>query len=109
MTGTRGRGAHLAWPGTAKGSATGWRWDWKRAPNGTETDGEAVLLCVHAGRREPREKKKKKPRETPHNTKKKKKKKGGVWLGPRDGHRGQGQHGRRHRSRGRGREGSDPC
>ena len=33
----------------------------------------------------------------------------GVWLGPRDGRRGLGQHGRRHRSEGRGREGSDPC
>ena len=33
----------------------------------------------------------------------------GVWLGPRDGPRGLGQHGRRHRSEGRGREGSDPC
>ena len=33
----------------------------------------------------------------------------GVWLGPRDGPRGLGQHGRRHRSGGRGREGSDPC
>ena len=32
-----------------------------------------------------------------------------VWLGPRDGPRGLGQHGRRHRSEGRGREGSDPC
>ena len=33
----------------------------------------------------------------------------GVWLGPRDGPRGLGQHGRLHRSEGRGREGSDPC
>ena len=33
----------------------------------------------------------------------------GVWLGPRDAPRGLGQHGRRHRSEGRGREGSDPC
>ena len=57
MAGSRGRGAHLAWPGTAKGRATGWRLDWTRAPNGTETDGDAVLLCVHAGRREPRGKK----------------------------------------------------
>ena len=32
-----------------------------------------------------------------------------VWLGPRDGPRGQGQHGRRHRSEGRGRERSDLC
>ena len=32
-----------------------------------------------------------------------------VWLGPRDGPRGLGQHGRRHRSEGRGREGSNPC
>ena len=32
-----------------------------------------------------------------------------VWLGPRDGPRGLGQHGRRHRSEGRGPEGSDPC
>ena len=31
------------------------------------------------------------------------------WLGPRDGLRGLGQRGRRHRSEGRGREGSDPC
>ena len=31
------------------------------------------------------------------------------WLGPRDSPRGLGQHGRRHRSEGRGREGSDPC
>ena len=30
-------------------------------------------------------------------------------LGPRDGLRGLGQHGRRHRSEGRGREGSNPC
>ena len=28
MTGSGGRGAHLAWPGTAKGRATGRRWDW---------------------------------------------------------------------------------
>ena len=53
MSGTRGSGAHLAWPGTAKGCATGRRWDRTRAPNGAETDGCAVLLCVHAGRREP--------------------------------------------------------
>ena len=33
----------------------------------------------------------------------------GVWLGPRDSPRGLGQHGRGHRSKGRGREGSDPC
>ena len=33
----------------------------------------------------------------------------GVLLGPPDGPRGLGQHGRRHRSKGRGREGSDPC
>ena len=33
----------------------------------------------------------------------------GVWLGPRDGPRGLGQHGRRHRRGGWGREGSDPC
>ena len=33
----------------------------------------------------------------------------GAWLGPRDGPRGLGQHGRRHKSEGRGREGSDPC
>ena len=33
----------------------------------------------------------------------------GVWLGPRDGPRGLGQHGRRHRSEGQGRQGSDPC
>ena len=33
----------------------------------------------------------------------------GVWPGPRDGPRGLGQHGRRHRSEGREREGSDPC
>ena len=32
-----------------------------------------------------------------------------VWLGPRDAPQGQGQHGRRHKSEGRGREGSDPC
>ena len=32
-----------------------------------------------------------------------------VWLGPHDGPMGLGQHGRRHRSEGRGREGSDPC
>ena len=32
-----------------------------------------------------------------------------VWLWPRDGPRGLEQHGRRHRSEGRGREGSDPC
>ena len=32
-----------------------------------------------------------------------------VSLGPRDGPRGLGQHGRRHRSEGRGGEGSDPC
>ena len=31
-----------------------------------------------------------------------------VWLGPRDGPRGIGQHGRRHRSKGRGQEGSNP-
>ena len=31
------------------------------------------------------------------------------WLGPRDGPRGLGQHGWRHRVEGRGREGSDPC
>ena len=28
MTATGGRSAHLAWPGTAKGRATGRRWDW---------------------------------------------------------------------------------
>ena len=33
----------------------------------------------------------------------------GVSLGPRDGPRGLGQHGRRHRSEARGREGSHPC
>ena len=33
----------------------------------------------------------------------------GVWLEPHDGPRGLGRHGRRHRSKGRGREGSDPC
>ena len=54
MSGTRGRGAHLAGPGTAKGRATGRRWDWTRAQNEAETDGCAVLLCVHAGRGEPR-------------------------------------------------------
>ena len=32
-----------------------------------------------------------------------------VWLGPHDGPRRLEQHGRRHRSEGRGREGSDPC
>ena len=32
-----------------------------------------------------------------------------VWLGSRHGLRGLGQHGRQHRSEGRGREGSDPC
>ena len=31
-----------------------------------------------------------------------------VWLGQREGPRGLGQHGRRHRSEGRGREGSHP-
>ena len=84
-----------------------------RAPNGTETDGDAVLLCVHAGRREPRGKK--------HGGKKIEKREQqpaapqgdgtekGVWLGPHDGPRGLGQHGRRHRSEGRGREGSDQC
>ena len=107
--GSRGRGAHLAWLETAKGRATGWRWDWMIAPNGTETDGDAVLLCVHAGRREPREKKrgrKKKHGKHPaapqgDGTAK------DVWLGPRDGPRGLGT--RRHKSEGRGREGSDPC
>ena len=33
----------------------------------------------------------------------------GVWLGPRDCPRGLGQHGRRHRSEGRGGEVSDLC
>ena len=32
-----------------------------------------------------------------------------VWLGRRNGPRRLGRHGRRHRSEGRGREGSDPC
>ena len=31
------------------------------------------------------------------------------WPGPRNGPRGLGQHGRRHRREGQGREGSDPC
>ena len=34
---TRGRGAHLAWPGTAKGHAAGGRWDRRRAPRGAVT------------------------------------------------------------------------
>ena len=79
--------------------------------NKTETDGDAVLLCVHAGRREQRGKKRveeKKSEQHPaapqgDGTEK------DVWLGPRDGPRGLGQHGRRHRSERRGREGSDPC
>ena len=33
----------------------------------------------------------------------------GVWLEPHDGPRGLERHGRRHRSRGRGQEGTDPC
>ena len=33
----------------------------------------------------------------------------GVWLEPHDGPRGLGRQGRRHRSKGRGREGSDTC
>ena len=33
----------------------------------------------------------------------------GVWLEPHDVPRRLGRHGRRHRSRGRGREGSNPC
>ena len=33
----------------------------------------------------------------------------GVWLEPHDGHRKLGRHGRQHRSKGRGRDGSDPC
>ena len=33
----------------------------------------------------------------------------GVWLEPQDGPRGLGRHGGRHKSKGRGREGSNPC
>ena len=33
----------------------------------------------------------------------------GLWLEPHDGPRGLGRHGRRHRSKGRGREGRDAC
>ena len=82
--------------------------------NETETDGDAVFLCVHAGRREPcgkkRDEKEKKQQRGRHSaapqgdgTEK------DLWLGPRDSPRGLGQHGRRHGSEGRGREGSDPC
>ena len=39
MSETGGRGAHLAWPGTAKGHAPGGRWDRKGAPRGAVTDG----------------------------------------------------------------------
>ena len=76
-----------------------------------------MLLCVHAGRREPRGKK--------QGTKRNKKEANNrgqhpaapqgdrtekdEWLGPRDDLRGLGQHGGRHRSEGRGREGSDAC
>ena len=101
----------MAWPGTAKGRATGWRWDWMRAPNGTETDGDAVLLCVHAGGREPRRKKRGEEKKcgqhlaAPQGDGTEK----DMWLGPRDGPRGLGQQGRQHRREGRGREGSDPC
>ena len=48
---TRGRGAHLAWPGTSKGHAT------RAMGPRTNTEGSrdpmtsAVLTCVHAGRR----------------------------------------------------------
>ena len=34
---TRGRGAHLAWPETAKGHARGGRWDRRQAPRGAVT------------------------------------------------------------------------
>ena len=34
---TRGRSAHLAWPGTAKGHAPTGRWDRRRAPGGAVT------------------------------------------------------------------------
>ena len=100
----------MAWPGTATGRNTGWRWDWTRAPTGTETDGDAVLLCVHAGRREPRGKKhgKKKREQHPAAPQGDRTEKA-VWLGPRDGPRGLGQHRGRHRSEERGREGSDLC
>ena len=55
-----------------------------------------------------KEKKRKQTRTTPRSTQGDGTEKG-VWLGPRDGPRGLGQHGRRHRSEGREREGSDPC
>ena len=100
----------MALPGTAKGRATGWRWDWMRARNGTETDGDAVLLCLHAGRREPHGKKRgKKKRGQHHASPQGDRTEKDLWLGPRDGPRGLGQHGRRHRREGRGQEGSDPC
>ena len=58
--------------------------DWTRAPNRTQTDGDAVLLCVHAGRREPHGKKRDKKKErkqkrtTPRSTKSRLDRKGRV-------------------------------
>ena len=39
MSETRGMGAHLAWPGAARGHAPGGRWDRTRPPRGALTDG----------------------------------------------------------------------
>ena len=51
MSETRGRGAHLEWPGTAKGQAPGGRWDRTRTPRGAVTDGlcRVVRACRGEG------------------------------------------------------------
>ena len=59
MSETGGRGAQLAWPGTAKGHARGGRWDRTRTPRGAVTDGlcrVVVRACMEGGttRREAR-------------------------------------------------------
>ena len=51
MSQTRGRGAHLAWPGTAKGHAPGEPWDRTRTPRGAVTDG-LCRVVVRACREE---------------------------------------------------------
>ena len=81
-----------------------------RALNGIKTDGDAVFLCVHAGRRESRgkiagQKKRGQHPAAPQGDGTEK----DELLWPREGPRGLGQHGRRHRTEGWGREGSDPC
>ena len=77
-------------------------------------DGDAVMLCVHGGRREPSKKKKKEKENKKRGKQKRTTPQGGgtekdEWLGPRDGPRWLGQLGRRHRREGWEREGSNPC